>query len=102
MALAGCCSGERAVGWRLPADCSATLSGWLDSIGMGGWFASEALAGMDRNHRLLCPGFRSDNLKRTCRPTRQALEGPRNPLPGDRHRHPEPWEPDPGNGRMSR
>jgi hypothetical protein len=25
---------------------------------MGGWFASESLAGMDRNYRLLCSGFR--------------------------------------------
>ena len=46
-----------AVGWRLPADCSATLSGRLASIGMAGWFASESLAGMDRNYRPLCSGI---------------------------------------------
>ena len=36
-----------------------TLPGWLASIGIGGWFASEAPAGFDRNQRLVCVGTRT-------------------------------------------
>jgi hypothetical protein len=31
---------------------------------MGGWFASKSLAGMDRNYRLLCSGFRINRIWR--------------------------------------
>jgi MFS family permease len=42
----------------LLASLPHTLRGWLPSIGIGGWFASESVAGMLRNHRLLCSGIR--------------------------------------------
>lgn len=59
-------SGERAVGRRLPEDCSATLRGLLASIGIDGWFASESVAGMDRNHWPLCSGFRKFGRRHGC------------------------------------
>jgi hypothetical protein len=56
-----CCSGERAVSWRLPVVCPATLSAWPPSSESVAQLASESVAGMDRNHWPLCLGIRTPN-----------------------------------------